>query len=185
MPFKLPKLLFLALGLAAAGLVLLVLTMGRPRLPEDCLSANAAMQAEDYNLAIDHYLLCIETGELPEVAEAAVYYALGQAYSAKGNLHQAIEDYGEAIRLDPGHAWAYNNRCWSQALLRQASAALEDCEAALRLLPDQPEILDSRALAFWLLEERDRARRDLERARQLDPSLPDWQQRFREFEGLF
>lgn len=185
MLFKLPKWLLLALGLAGVGAALLLLYVQKPRLPEDCLTANAAMEAGDYNLAIDHYLMCIETGELPDTALAAVYFVMGDAYSAKGNRYQAIQDYGEAIRLDPGHAWAHNNRCWNYALLRQASEALQDCDEALRLLPDQPEILDSRALAYWLLDDREKARRDLERARQLDPSLPDWQERFRDFEGMF
>ena len=60
-----------------------------------------------------------------------------------------------------------------------------DCDEALRLLPEQPEILDSRALANWLLGEPGKARRDLERARELDSSVPVWQERFREFEGMF
>ncbi len=69
--------------------------------------------------------------------------------------------------------------------MRRAEEALPDYDKALRLLPDQPEILDSRALAYWLLDEHDKAQQDLERAREIDPSRPVWQERFREFEGMF
>ncbi len=43
----------------------------------------------------------------------------------------------------------------------------------------------SRARAYWLRGEQDKAREDLKRARHLDPSYPTWQERFREFEGMF
>ena len=44
----------------------------------------------------------------PEYAEA--YSNRGIAYYRKGDLDQAIADYGRAITLDPQHAEAYNNR---------------------------------------------------------------------------
>jgi tetratricopeptide (TPR) repeat protein len=69
--------------------------------------------------------------------------------------------------------------------LRRAEEALADCDEALKLLPNQPEILDSRALAYWLLDEHDKAQQDLVRAWRLDPSRRTWQERFREFEGMF
>ncbi len=110
---------------------------------------------------------------------------LASAYSGKGNYYQAIKDYSEAIALAPADAWAYNSRCWSYGLLRRAEEALADCDEALILLPDQPEILDSRALAYWVLDEHAKAQQDLERAWRLDPSRRTWQERFREFEGMF
>lgn len=155
------------------------------KIPEDCQKAGSALETNDYNLAIDHYLLCLDAGELSTEILAQAYYGLGIAYSAKGNHYQALEDYSEAILLRPNHAWAYNNRCWSYGRLRRAEEALHDCDEALRLLPDQPEIMDSRALAYWLLDDMDKARQDLELAHQLDPSSPTWEERFREFEEMF
>ena len=157
----------------------------RVNIPEDCQKAGSALEANDYNIAIDHYLLCLDAGELPTEILAQVYYGLGIAYSAKGSHNQAIKDFTEAIHLRPDHAWAYNNRCWSYGIMHRAELALEDCDEALRLLPDQPEILDSRALAYWLLDDRDKARQDLERAHRLDPSSPTWEERSREFEEMF
>ena len=157
----------------------------RFKTPEDCEKAGIALEAADFNLAIDHYLLCLDAGDLPMEILAQAYHGLGIAYTAKGNHYQAIKDYSEAIRLSPDNAWAYNNRCWSYGLLRRAEEALQDCDVALRLLPDRPEILDSRALAYWLLGDKEKARQDLERAHQLDSSSPTWEERFREFEEMF
>ena len=157
----------------------------RPEAPEACIEGNRALEAQDYNGAIDNFLLCLESDELTDKAVAQVFFGLGLAYTAKGDHYQAIKDYGEAIRLNPDHAWAYNNRCWSYAVLRRGEEALKDCEEAVRLMPDQAEILDSRALAYWLLDEKDKARQDLERARKLNPAVPVWEERFEEFEAMF
>jgi tetratricopeptide (TPR) repeat protein len=43
----------------------------------------------------------------------------------------------------------------------------------------------NRALAYWLLGEHDKARQDLEHAHQIAPSFVTWQERFRQFEGMF
>jgi tetratricopeptide (TPR) repeat protein len=182
---NLPKWFLYALGLTALLAVAMLFSVERATLPEDCQMADSALGDGDYDLAIDHYISCIDAGDLPNRTLAAAYHNLASAYSAKDNHYQAIEDYSEAIALDPAHAWAYNNRCWSYGILRRAEEALPDCNEALRLLPDQPEMLDSRALAYWLLGEHDKAQRDLELAREINPSRPTWQERFREFEEMF
>ena len=171
--------------IATAALAMTYLSVKRVEIPGDCQKAGSALEAKDYDLAIDHYLLCLDAGELSTEILARVYYGLGIADSAKGNHDQAIEDYSETIHLSPNHAWAYNNRCWSYGLLHRPGEALRDCDEALRLLPDQPEILHSRALAYWLLDDKDKARQDLERAHQLDPSILKWEERFRKFEEMF
>ena len=171
--------------MVVAALAMTFLNVKRAKIPEDCQKADSALEANDYNLAISHYVFCLDAGELPTEILAQVYYGLGIAYSAKGSHNQAINDYSEAIHLSPNHAWAYNNRCWSYGLLRRAEEALHDCDEALRLLPNQPEILDSRALAYWLLDDKDKARHDLDQAHQLDPSSPTSEERIREFEQMF
>lgn len=182
---QLPRWLPIALALTAALALLALYRSIPPDLPADCIEAGKSMEAEDYNLAIDHYFACLEAEELPAAIRARVFLQLGNAYSAKENYHQAIEDYSEALTLDPSLGWAYNNRCWSRGLVRQSTEALHDCNEALRLLPNQPEVLDSRALAYWQLGEQSKARADLARAHEIDPSLPAPEDRFREFEDMF
>ena len=182
---KLPKWLLYGTVLGVLIAVLMLFSVERVMLPGDCQKADSALSEDDYDLAIDHYIACIDSGDLPDRALAAAHHNLGSAYFLKGNHYQAIEDYSEAIALAPTYAWAYNSRCWSYGNLRRAEEALADCDEALKLLPNQPEILDSRALAYWLLDEHDKAQQDLVRAWRLDPSRRTWQERFREFEGMF
>ena len=181
----LPKWFLVGLAVVAAGVALWLVFLERPEIPEGCLEGDRALQEGDPDLAIERYILCIQSAELPPRILAHVFFNLGNAYAAKGNHRQAIEDYSETLRLDAEHAWAYNNRCWSYGLLRRPEEALADCAKALTLLPDQPEILDSQALAYWLLDDHDKARQDLVQSRQIDSSLPTWEERFREFEGMF
>ncbi len=182
---NLPKWFLYGLVLTALLAVLMLFSGKRVTLPGDCQRADSALGEGDYDLAIDHYISCIDSGDLPGRALAAAHHNPGSAYFLKGNHYQAIEDYSEAIALAPTYAWAYNSRCWSYGVLRRAEEALADCDEALKLLPDQPEILDSRALAYWLLDEPAKAQQDLVRAWRLDPSRRTWQERFREFEGMF
>ena len=182
---RFPRWLLFGLFLAGGLLLLSLLSPMSLDLPEDCRTAESAMEAQDFDRAIEHYFRCLEARELPQPVQAHVFYNLGNAYSAKGNHHQAIEDYSEAILLDPNHGWAYNNRCWSRGLLRQSTEALQDCNEALRLLPDRPAILDSRALAYWQLGDLDRAREDLARAHEVDSSFPTPEERFRQYQDMF
>jgi tetratricopeptide (TPR) repeat protein len=133
------------------------------------------MAEQDYDRAVAHYFRCLEAGELPQGVQAQIFFQLGNAYSAKGNHHQAIEDYSEALALDPKLGWAYNN----------PTEALDDCNEALKLLPDRPEILDSRALALWQLDQANEAREDLTRAHQIEPTFPTPDERFAQFEEMF
>ncbi len=182
---QLPRWLLLGLVLTAGITLLVLFSPMTMELPADCKKAESAMEAGDHDRAIEHYFHCLEAGELVSRVEAHVFFNLGNAYSAKDNHHQAIEDYSETLRLDPSHGWAYNNRCWSRGLLRQSTEALRDCDEALKLLPDRPEVLDSRALALWQLGERDRAREDLARAHEIEPSFPTADERLGQFEEMF
>ena len=172
--------------LAVGALVLLAATGDAPiENLEYCFKGVAAQQAGDHGLAVEQITRCIERGALETPNLVVAHYNRGYAHAAAGDHEKAARDYGEAIRLDPAYAPAYNGRCWSRALLRRPEGALADCDESLRLSPDLPTTLDSRALAYWLLGHRGEARRDLERARAFDPSLPSWEERFRAFEDLF
>ena len=184
MLMNLPRLLVYGAILAGLALVLLWYSASQQGLPQPCRDGESALQGGDYSAAIDHLLLCIESGELDDKTLAEVYHVLGQAYFAKGQYFQAIDDWTTAIELVPNHAWSYNNRCWAYGLQRRPEDALKDCNQALRLLPNQPQILDSRAFAHWQLGDFDSARADLARARQVDGKLPTAEERFVEFEAL-
>ena len=51
----------------------------------------------------------------------------------KGDLQQAVQDYSQAINIDPSSAKAYYNRAIAKMALSQAEEALKDLEIASRL----------------------------------------------------
>jgi hypothetical protein len=58
---------------------------------------------------------------------------------------EAITNFGESLRLNPGNVKALHNRALSYERLNRISDALQDCETALKLAPGDVEILALRA----------------------------------------
>ena len=73
-------------------------------------------------------------------ARAAAYYSLDQ-------YQRAIQDYDEAIRLDPEVASFYTIRAAAYYSLDQYQRAIQDYDEAIRLNP-QTEDYANRALAY-------------------------------------
>ena len=72
-----------------------------------------------------------ETAE--KLSEA--YSARGAAYVGLGDYRRAIDDYGEALKRQPGEAILWNARCHFRAVVGDLQAALADCNESLRLQP--------------------------------------------------
>jgi hypothetical protein len=49
------------------------------------------------------------------------------------NCVPAINDYDQAIKLQPQNPSSWNSRCWLRALAGQLDQALKDCDESLRL----------------------------------------------------
>ena len=65
-----------------------------------------------------------------------------------GEYKEAIDDYDEALRIDPYFAPAYNGRGLAQnALLGQYESAIEDYTHALRIDPNYVTAYDNRGYA--------------------------------------
>lgn len=67
---------------------------------------------------------------------------------ACSDLNERIEDYSEAIRLDPDFAPAYNNRGLTYSLLGQFGLAVVDFTLAIELQPDYAAPYFGRGLAY-------------------------------------
>ena len=76
----------------------------------ECYKAQGAQEGGDHALAIDYYTRCITWGGQTRESLAGTYNNRGVAYADKGEYDRAIQDYDEALRLDPSQAVAYNNR---------------------------------------------------------------------------
>lgn len=125
-----------------------------------------------------------EAGQ-PELAVAALARSIAakptaDAYTHRGVAHYdlaaydtAIADYDEAIRLDPRHGEAYNNRAWTLFRSGRAKAALADADMAVTLLSTESYVWDTRGHVHEALGNRDAAIRDYRQAVALDPANAD------------
>lgn len=67
---------------------------------------------------------------------AATIIVIGVARKNKGDLDGAIQDYTEAIRLNPDNDPAYNNRGVARKNKVDLDGAIQDFTEAIRLKPD-------------------------------------------------
>jgi len=67
------------------------------------------------------------------------FYNRGIAYDDKGQHDRAIEDYNQAIRLNPNYATAFYNRGVSWARKNDLQRALADFKKFSELAPSDPD----------------------------------------------
>ena len=93
-----------------------------------------------------------------------------------GQNEQALRDYDEAIRLNPGAPDLYNsyyNRGFVYSGLGQHQRGIQDFNEAIRLNPGQAWLYDGRATIYDKLGDEQKAKADRERACQLDMTTCD------------
>ena len=83
---------------------------------------------------------------------------------------ESIEDYNEAIRLDPDDANAYYNRGWDYDELGEYEKAIEDYSQVIRLDPNHTNAYNNRGLSYANLGQNERAMEDFNEAIRLDPN---------------
>ncbi|MEK6949431.1 MAG: tetratricopeptide repeat protein [Nanoarchaeota archaeon] len=102
---------------------------------------------------------------------ANAYNNRGATRADKGNLDKAIEDYNEAIRLDPNFVEAYNNRGNARARKDNLDEAIDDYNEAVRLNPNYALAYYNRGIALYRKGNRNRAIDDYNEAIWLDPNF--------------
>ena len=97
---------------------------------------------------------------------AEAFNARGVAYRVKGDLERAIQDYGQAIKLNGKLAAAYNNRGVAYDRKGEYDRALPDYEQAVKLKPSA-ESYFNRGNAYLALAQYDHAIDDFTQALRL------------------
>ncbi|MFC1995184.1 fused MFS/spermidine synthase [Chloroflexota bacterium] len=110
--------------------------------------------------------LHLEKGRLTEVEE---HYKTGVELTGQGKLDEAIDEYNEAIRLNPGYAMAYNNRGNAYAELGQFERGIEDYDEAIRLNPGYAMAYNNRGTSYVSLNQFERGIEDYDEAIRLNP----------------
>jgi tetratricopeptide (TPR) repeat protein len=103
-------------------------------------------------------------------------YSIPQAYNNRGNAYlmsgryqQALEDYNNAIRLDPNIAKVYNNRGLTNMYLGRYEQALEDFNNSINLNNQESRTYYNRGEVFKTLNNYQRALEDYAKSIKLNP----------------
>ncbi len=147
------------------SLVVLALHLAGSARAEDltfCNQGLGAVNAGNYDLAIDDFTRCLNEGDLTLGNQAVLFNNRGIAYYRKVEYDRAIRDYDQAIRIKPDYAFAFNNRGAAYRLKGEYDRAIRDLDRAIRLKPDYAQAYNNKALL--LASARDASVRDGEEA---------------------
>jgi tetratricopeptide (TPR) repeat protein len=101
--------------------------------------------APDPDVSIRGCTAMIQSGHESRQNLAIAFYNRGNSYRSKGQPDRAIEDYDQAIRLNPNLALAFNNRGLVYGGKRQLDSAIADYNEAIRLDPNFAFAYNNRA----------------------------------------
>ena len=140
---------WLAIGLVCLLLISTLVSCGQPS-PTPTPAAVAPVVAPVPNLTAEEYFL------------------RGNDYAFQGQHEKAIQDYDEAIRLNPQFADAYYNRGTAYGRdLGQYGKAIKDFDEAIRLNPHDADAYYNRGAAYAKLGQQEQADRDFAKAKEL------------------
>jgi tetratricopeptide (TPR) repeat protein len=99
------------------------------------------------------------------------FFLQAEEQAKRGYFEKALENFGQAIRLDPKYAEAYFRRGTLRSNFGQKQKAIEDFDQAIRLNPKYAEAYNNRGIARAGLKDLKGAIADYDQAIRLDPKL--------------
>src|SRR5215470_3615918 len=115
----------------------------------------------------------IEDSRTSTEKRSKLYNNRGAAFGRKGQPDRAIEDFDEAIRLNPDFAEAFFNRGIAYANNGQTDHAIQDYDQAIRLNPNHAEAFYNRGYSYADKRQSDRAIQDYDEAIRLNPNYAE------------
>jgi tetratricopeptide (TPR) repeat protein len=140
------KKLFLALTMTTA----LTATAWAASGGSEILAGNEAAALENYEQAIVHFTLAIKADGMNNKQLAVAYNNRGSAYDDWGKTEPALQDFAQAIKLDPMFDAPYFNRSFIYERQGNYAQAIADMEKAVSLTPDD----DCKLRLEWLRDQR-------------------------------
>jgi len=122
------------------------------------------------DLVIDYCTRSIGATQLSASNLAIIFTNRGSAYNHKGDYDQAIQDFNQAIRLDPNCAYAFNGLGNANNGKGDYDQAIQDYDRAIRLIPSYGYAFNGRGNAYSSKGEYDRAIQDYDQAIRLTPN---------------
>jgi len=130
--------------------------------------AQKCSDSADPDVALVHCTRAIESGKLSGGALSITLNNRANAYQNKRDYDRAIQDYNEAIRIDPDSALTRNNRGSAYQHKGDYERALQDYDQAIRLDAGSAQAFNNRGRAHHFKESYAQAIRDYGEAIELD-----------------
>lgn len=100
---------------------------------------------------------------------SVAYTNRGFAYASSRDYTRAIEDYNQAIDLNPAYAPIYNNRGNAYGALGDNASAIKDYDQAIAIDPRYAQAFGNRGITYQAIGDVDRAVEDFSQAIRLAP----------------
>ena len=107
------------------------------------------------------------------IVTAETYTYLGNRAYGQGKYEEALQNYDQAMRVDPNYHSAYSHRGNAYLALNQYHQAISDYDRALELVPHNASTYIYRGLAYQKLGDLDKAISDYDHVITLDPHNVD------------
>jgi tetratricopeptide (TPR) repeat protein len=124
----------------------------------------------DPDLRIGGCTAVIQSGQETNENLSIAFLKRGIAYDGKGNSDRAIEDYGQAIRLNPSYVDAFYDRGNAYKNKSNQDRAIQDYGEAIRLNPSYANAFNNRGISYGMKANYERAILDFDEAIRLNPS---------------
>ena len=112
--------------------------------------ARKCLEEKNVDLAIHYCTRAIRSGQLSDQELASAFHGRGIAYGRTGDYDRAIQDFDQALRLNPNLADAFTNRARVRFYQGKFAEAVPDFAKTVGLAPNDPYTI----LGLYLAEAR-------------------------------
>jgi tetratricopeptide (TPR) repeat protein len=125
----------------------------------------------DWDIQIGDCTAALQSGKYNNENLAILLTNRGNAYRNKDQYDRAIQDYNQAIKLNPKDSFPFNNRGNAYFNKGQYDRAIQDYNQAIKLNPTFAMAFNGRGAAYAGKGQFDNAIRDYDQAIKLNPSF--------------
>ncbi len=130
--------------------------------------SNSSNRSFDVKRTVSYWREQVELAS-DDSAKGTAYFHCGKAYSAVQDFQNAIEQYSEAIRLNPEDAHAYTNRGIAKDALKRFEDAIADFNEAICIDPKNYKAYNGRGSSKAALGRFEEATADYDTAIRINP----------------